>query len=322
MPKRSKRGRRGATGYGLTFLAIFLLVLLGTVFFKEKGFFPAESPKPKTPPDRKARTFQARPSSPDLSKSDLPRNTPLPQMVIVLDDLGGENHLSKELLRLPLPLTLSLLPFTPYAKALAEEAHRQGKEVILHLPMEPHGYPRVNPGEGALLCGMKKREFLQQLSANLEAVPHIKGVSNHMGSRLMENPEKVKLIFTELRKRGLFFLDSRTSPHSVGLLTAKRVGLKALERTLFLDHSQKEEDIRSQIEHLIQIAGSTGTAVGIGHPYPATVRSLEEMIPRIKGMGVEVVPLSSLPPTFDCDAASWLTGGKGEFKNVDSILGG
>src|SRR4030043_318574 len=107
-----------------------------------------------------------------------------PKIAIVIDDLGGENKISQELLRWDLPITFSILPFTPYSKTLAGEAHRRGKEVILHLPMEPRGYPQIRPGEGVLLEEMDEAKLLRQLSKDIEAVPHIKGGSNNMGPRM------------------------------------------------------------------------------------------------------------------------------------------
>jgi polysaccharide deacetylase 2 family uncharacterized protein YibQ len=217
-----------------------------------------------------------------------------PKVAIVIDDLGGENRISQELLRWDLPLTFSVLPFTPHAKTLALEAHRQGREVILHLPMEPHGYPKIRPGEGVLLQEMDEARLLGQLSKDIEAVPYIKGVSNHMGSRLMEDPEKVKIVFSELKRRGLFFLDSRTTPQTIGLQVAQSVGLKAMERSLFIDHSSDEEKIKQKLERLIQLSLSTGKAVGIGHPHPSTIKCLKEMIPKIQEKGIDIVPLSTL----------------------------
>jgi uncharacterized protein len=217
-----------------------------------------------------------------------------PKIAIVIDDLGGENKISQELLRWDVPITFSILPFTSYSKILAREAHRKGKEVILHLPMEPHGYPQTRPGEGVLLEEMDEARLLRQLSKDIEAVPYIKGVSNHMGSRLMEDPEKIKTVFSELKRRGLFFLDSRTTPQTVGLQVAQSVGLKAMERNIFIDHSSTEEDIKQQLEQLIRLSLSKGKAIGIGHPHPATLKSIKEMIPKMKEKGIEVVPLSAV----------------------------
>ncbi|HYA92560.1 MAG TPA: divergent polysaccharide deacetylase family protein [Thermodesulfobacteriota bacterium] len=217
-----------------------------------------------------------------------------PKIAIVIDDLGGENKISQELLRWDLPITFSILPFAPFSQTLAREAHRKGREVILHLPMEPHGYPQVRPGEGVLLEEMDEASFLRQLSKDIEAVPYIKGVSNHMGSRLMEDPEKMKIVFSELKRRGLFFLDSRTTPQTIGLQVAQSVGLKAMERNIFIDNSLAEEDIKRQLEQLIQFSISKGKAIGIGHPHSSTVKFLKEIIPKMKERGIEVVPLSAV----------------------------
>jgi len=217
-----------------------------------------------------------------------------PKIALVIDDLGGERLIARELLEWDLPLTFSILPFTPYAKTIAREAHQKGKEVILHVPMEPHGYPKVRPGEGALLGEMSEESLRRQLVKDIEAVPYIKGASNHMGSRLMEDPEKVKIILSELKRRRLFFLDSRTTPQTVGINVAQGVGVKAMERSLFIDHSLDEEDIKQRIEKLMSLSLSNGKAIGIGHPHPSTIKSLRAMIPKMKGKGIEIVPLSAV----------------------------
>jgi polysaccharide deacetylase 2 family uncharacterized protein YibQ len=229
------------------------------------------------------------PSAPPTLKTAL-----RPRIAIVIDDLGSKNKISQELLRWDLPITFAILPFTPFSKRLAEEAHRKGKEVILHLPMEPHGYPQIRPGEGVLLREMDEARLLRQLSKDIEAVPYITGVSSHMGSRFMEDPEKIRIVFSELKKRGLYFLDSRTTAQTTGLQVAQSVGLKAIERSVFIDHSSTEEDIKGQLEQLIQVSLSKGKAVGIGHPHSSTIKSIKEMIPKMKEKGIEIVPLSAV----------------------------
>jgi polysaccharide deacetylase 2 family uncharacterized protein YibQ len=159
--------------------------------------------------------------------------------------------------------------------------------------MEPQGYPGIKPGEGALLEEMNEISLLSQLSKDIEAVPHIKGVSSHMGSRLTEDSEKMRIILSELKKRGLFFLDSRTTPQTVGLQIAESIGLTAMERTLFLDHSSNEDEIKHEIEKLMEISLSKGRAIGIGHPHPSTIKSLKAMIPMMKQKGIEIVSLSA-----------------------------
>ena len=277
-----------------------LLALLGYAYYTHLA---GERPRPSRALSKKAPAVKKEIQSqiPDSSslkkegdKPSSPQTSPRPKIAIVIDDLGGENKISRELLLFDFPVTFSILPFTTYSRDLATEAHLKGKEVILHLPMEPHGYPKVKPGKGALLEEMNEERLLQQLAGDIASVPNIKGVSNHMGSRLMEDPEKLKIIFSDLKQRGLFFLDSRTTPQSAGLRTARSVGLKALERTLFIDHSPEEETIHEKIEHLIRSSLSTGMAIGIGHPHAATVRAIREMVPRMKERGIEIVLLSAL----------------------------
>ena len=247
----------------------------------ELTFVPTVPPSPK--PGRL-------PGEPEVPKTGL-----TPRIAIVIDDLGGEeNSVSQELLQWNLPITFSILPFTPHAKRLASEAHQKGREIIIHIPMEPHGYPRTNPGKGVLLHDMSKEGFRRQLLEDIEAVPYIGGVSNHMGSRLMEDPEKVKIILTELKKKDLFFLDSRTTSQTVGFRTARSLGVKSGERSVFLDHSKGEQAVTQSIGQLIQTALTSGKAIGIGHPHAATIKSLKKMIPKIQEKGVEIVPLSEL----------------------------
>jgi hypothetical protein len=242
---------------------------------------------PAAPPSAKPGRFPAEPTVPKAGFS--------PRIAIVIDDLGGEeNSIARELLTWDIPITFSILPFVPHAKRLASEAHQKGREIILHVPMEPHGYPRTNPGKGVLLYAMSKEGLRRQLLEDIEAVPYIRGVSNHMGSRLMEDPEKLKIVLAELKKRGLFFLDSRTTSQSVGFQTAKSLGVKSGERSVFLDHAQGEQAVMQSLELLIQTARSSGKAIGIGHPHAATITSLKKMIPRIQEKGIQIVPLSEL----------------------------
>jgi uncharacterized protein len=311
-PQQSKRaGRRGWSGYVLSFILGAFLVFLGYSYFShfsgERAHRPGTPSRKASPADQSA---QDRPHDFGSSKMDAPIPPPSvkkeeglpsasgaggrPKIAIVIDDLGGENYLSRELLLLDFPLTVSILPFTTYSKPLAIDAPQKGKEVILHLPMEPHGYPKVKPGEGVLLQEMDEGRLLRQLSKDIESIPNIKGVSNHMGSRLMEDPEKLKIIFSDLKRRGLFFLDSRTTPQTAGLRTARLVGLKAMERTLFIDNLLENKAIKKNFDRLIRASLSTGMAIGIGHPHSITIQSIREMAPKMKEKGIEIVPLSAL----------------------------
>ncbi|MEW6615334.1 MAG: divergent polysaccharide deacetylase family protein [Thermodesulfobacteriota bacterium] len=216
------------------------------------------------------------------------------KIAIIIDDLGYNNGNAEELLKIDAPLTFSIFPQGPYSKSLAQKAHTRGRDVILHLPMEPYEYPPKNPGDGTLLLDMDNEELLKKLETDIGAVPFIKGVNNHMGSKFTEDKEKMRVVLNELEKRGLFFLDSRTSKNTVGYSVAKEMGLKVAERNIFLDNNQDLKSINAQIYKLAKLSLKNGSAIGIGHPHPATIKALKQMIPELKAKGIEVVPVSQL----------------------------
>jgi polysaccharide deacetylase 2 family uncharacterized protein YibQ len=162
---------------------------------------------------------------------------------------------------------------------------------MLHLPMEPLEYPSVDPGPGALLSSMSADELISQLRNNLSDVPGIKGVNNHMGSKLTAESTRLYQIFSVLKQEGLFFVDSRSSAKTVGRSSARLFRLPFAERDVFIDHIQDPDFMRKQIMELIQLARKNGEAIGIAHPSKTTLRILEEMLPALK-KEVKLVPAS------------------------------
>jgi uncharacterized protein len=199
-------------------------------------------------------------------------------------------------MELDVTLTLALLPHSPYRKSIAEAAHRKGLELMLHLPMEPLGYPEVDSGPGTLHMGMAPDELLETLNRNLDSVPYIRGVNNHMGSKLTADAERMYQIFSILKKRGLYFVDSRTSEESVCQPSARLFQLPFAQRDVFLDHHPEPAFIRKQLRELVRVARRRGDAVGIGHPHRATYRILKEELASLQEE-VELVPASHLTRT-------------------------
>jgi hypothetical protein len=214
-------------------------------------------------------------------------------VAIVIDDLGLSLAAARCFLALEAPLTLSILPFQPETRAVAEEAHRAGRPILLHLPMEPAGYPVVDPGPGALLRAMDRAEVERRVEEAVRDVPFIIGVNNHMGSRYTEDAERMAWVLAGIKKRGLLFLDSRTSAQSKAFQTARELGIQAAERTVFLDNIQEAEAIRVQIRRLVALARQRGRVVAIGHPYPITCQVLKDEYNYLTSK-VELVPITSI----------------------------
>jgi hypothetical protein len=217
----------------------------------------------------------------------------LPRVAIIIDDLGYDKRIARKFLDLDAGLSFSVLPFTPYTQTIADAVTRNGSDLMLHLPMEPLEYPDIDPGPGALLTVMSPDQLIAQLRKNLAAVPGIKGVNNHMGSKLTKQSSQMYQIFSILKQQGLFFVDSRSTARTQGRSSARLFRLPFAERDVFLDHRTDPDFIRAQIKALIAIARKNGEAVAIAHPYPATYRVLKDVLPELKTQ-VDLVPISRL----------------------------
>ena len=217
----------------------------------------------------------------------------LPQVAIIIDDFGYDKETALRFLELDGVLAFSVLPHSPFQSEIASAIHETGRDVLLHLPMEPLDYPVVNPGKGALIASMEPKELLDQLLEDLAAVPFIVGVNNHMGSKLTQDAVKMSQIFKVLKGRQLFFVDSLTSPLSSCADAARMLDLRFACRQVFLDHVQEPNAIRFQIKRLVTVAKKRGQAIGIGHPYPITWKILKEELPHIRRQ-VKLVPVSEI----------------------------
>jgi len=216
-----------------------------------------------------------------------------PRVAIIIDDLGYHRDVDLQLIRLDLPLSFAILPWAPFTNFVTQEASRRGRELLLHQPMEPRDYPCIDPGVGALLLSMDEVLLKETLHKNLRQVPGARGVNNHMGSSFTENRDKMSMVLRELRKLGLFYVDSRTTNGTVGLEEAKKIGVPAAERTIFLDNNPGPEAISAQIRQLMTAAKRSGSAIGIGHPYWQTVEIIKKYRNTLKDE-VSLVPVSEL----------------------------
>ena len=216
-----------------------------------------------------------------------------PKIAIIIDDIG-QKRLDFSFLDIPYPLTFSVLPFTNYGAEFARRARAKGHDVMVHIPMEPVGYPNINPGRGALTTLMSDYELLDQLNRDLSQIALADGASNHMGSKFTQNEVAIEAVLAELKSRGLFFVDSRTAPNSLAFKIAKEIGLPVAGRDVFLDNVIDESAIRENILKACEIAKKRGYAVAIGHPHLATLNALKAELDNIKSSGIEVVPVSKL----------------------------
>jgi uncharacterized protein len=236
------------------------------------------------------------------------RETPrILRAAIIMDDLGNDVAAAHRLLALPYPLTFSILPGLPHSSLTAETAHRGGRVVMLHLPMEPLPGASAQPGPGEIKVGMSAREVASMIAADLASVPFAQGVNNHMGSRATADPALMAEVMRVLAARRLFFVDSRTTTETRALAAAWRAGVPAFYRSVFLDDKESVDYSLGQLRQFRRVIEEQGAAIAIGHPHPTTLKALAEFLPALEQSDIQVVPASelvSLPETSRIEPAS------------------
>lgn len=216
-----------------------------------------------------------------------------PAVSVVIDDIGYNWPDGRAAVGLPGAVTCAFLPHTPYASRLARLAHAHDKQIILHLPMEALDNQPMGPG--GLSVTMSKPAFLRTVRSDLASIPFVRGVNNHMGSLLTQQPRQMRWLMDDLMYHGdLFFLDSRTTARTVAQRAAINEGLPNIRRNVFLDDVLQPAAVRRQFEELVRLARRHGAALAIGHPHPVTLAVLRQMLPTLKAQGIRLVPVSQL----------------------------
>lgn len=224
---------------------------------------------------------------------------------IIIDDLGKTLDSGRRALALPGPVACAFLPRATYTRQLASSAHGAGKEVLLHLPMDSVDGRQLD--QGAVTLDMSESQVMATVNQGLDAVPHVSGINNHMGSLLTRHPGHMLWLMHALRGRGgdLYFVDSRTTVATVARQIARENGVPSIERDVFLDNDIDLHAIRSEFNRLIALANKQGFAVAIGHPYPQTLSLLEQQLPLLKDQGVQLVSVSELIERQTGGEQSW-----------------
>lgn len=213
---------------------------------------------------------------------------------IIIDDLGNQMAAGRRAIKLPGALTYAFLPHLVCSPRLADLANSHHKEVMLHLPMEADRGEALGPG--GLTRKMNEKQLKDEMRRDINAIPHVRGFNNHMGSLLTQNSQRMDWVMQmAMFRNDLFFVDSRTTRNTVALKEAEKHGIRSAKRDVFLDYKKDNEAIvRQQLKVLIHQAREKGTALAIGHPYRDTMKVLKAWLPTLKAQGIKLVPVSEL----------------------------
>jgi len=268
----AKKGRKGRKKIRRSWIFLFLLIpllFLGSLALHEAVH--DRSPKRWIP-----EITVTKPSTP-------------PRLAIIIDDGGYNLDNLKEILNLGKPITFAILPNTPQTRQTAHLVHQKGGEVMLHLPMEPKEENGLALEKDMVKTDMDSAAIQNVLRVGLSRIPHVRGMNSHMGSKATEDPRVMGAVMDVLKREGLYYIDSHTSPHSAGIKAAQAAGIPSARNAKFLDAVKETGKIKEAIRAAMAKAQEEGKAAAIGHPDPLTLRSLQEMVPEIEKAGIKLV---------------------------------
>jgi len=252
------------------------------------------------------RTASRPPQTADAKPADEASAAPLPKVrpkrrqavaggggdiVLIIDDLGFDGQPLERLMALDPNINASILPNGTRTAEFARRLNARGFEILCHLPMEPRGGEA--PGRNAILTSMSDEEIARLTRENIESVPYARGVNNHMGSRATADRRVMTSVLRAMPGE-LYFIDSRTGSGSVAEDVARELNVRTAARHVFLDDETSERAVRRQVRELAEAAQKKGVAIGIGHPYPVTLRVLAEELPELRAQGFRLVRASEI----------------------------
>jgi polysaccharide deacetylase 2 family uncharacterized protein YibQ len=217
---------------------------------------------------------------------------PAARVAILFDDAGGSLVHMQAIIDLGRPVTITVLPGLRFSREVAVLAEEAGLDVMLHLPLEPED-PKLPLGPGGITTAMTDAQIAQVVAADLDQVPGAIGINNHEGSKATADERVMRAVLEVVRSRGLFFVDSVTSPRTIAGRMAAQMQIPTASRSVFLDNQNQAEAIRTQLRELITVALQRKQAIAIGHAMRMTPQVLQEMLVEFDRQDIELVPVST-----------------------------
>jgi uncharacterized protein len=272
------------------YLVLLLFLVLGAFLLGRYLGTPSNPSLPKPNPTVSVASSATLPATVGLE------TTTKPKICLIIDDAGYQKgEALQHLYNFKVPVTASIIPDVQFSKSLAEEFPGHGVEVMCHMPMEGHEKGMVGEDYKEFLRkGMAPDQVKKEMEAALDGLPNCKGLNNHMGSVATTDLDLMREVCDVLKSRGLFIIDSRTSPKVVVEKAAKEAHIPFAHRDVFLDNLETPGAILKQLDQTVAYAKKHGSAVAIGHFKLVTLKTLEQAIPKLKEQGIEFVYASKI----------------------------
>lgn len=315
-PNRKKQKQGGRAYAALFVVVVVLLAVGGYLLFGSRPDKPKTPQVPTTSLPKPPAALPSRPVVPPTVQvaprpaeqpaypveKDVPSPAPAPvvtesgtgKLAIIIDDMGTTVQEARSLAAIGVPVTLSIIPGLRSYREVAAFAASSGVETMIHIPMQSKGWPERRLEANGLLVTMAENDIRDRIEEFQRNIPRAVGANNHMGSEFTEHDDKMKAVLGVLQRKGLFFIDSVTSPKTVGYQLAQEMGIKSARRNVFLDNEQNAAYILGQLNQAVRMAKKNGAAIAIGHPHPMTIKTLSAALPTLKHQGITLVPASQL----------------------------
>jgi len=219
-------------------------------------------------------------------------------IAIIIDDFGNNSAGTNEMLSLPIKFTGAVMPSMSKTSEECELLFNSGKDVILHMPMEPHKGKLSWLGNSYILDNYTDEQVKKVFSESISQINHCVGVNNHMGSKVTENERIFNTIFSIMKENNLIFIDSVTTPKSIVEKTACENKIKYMKRDVFLDSTQDIQKIKQNIIKTSEIAKKQGFAIAIGHVGAeggiATYTAIKDTYKELEEQGIVFVGVKDL----------------------------
>lgn len=211
-------------------------------------------------------------------------------IAIVVDDMGY-SYLENEIFKLSPKISISIIPDAPFATERNSQAQQQGRNILIHLPMQPMNYHSIEKHN--LHTGMNAKDVQTIMDFATSKVPNAIGLNNHMGSRATADEQLMNLLMQQLQQRNLNFLDSMTTAKSVARAKANAHGVKNLRRDIFLDDANDFPSLHQQWQKAINHARKHGVTVMIMHPRPHSLQVLKQGLANLPS-DIELIKINQL----------------------------
>ena len=220
------------------------------------------------------------------------------RVALIINGFGADWDATAEaMLTFAQPITWGVLPGLRSSKEIANAARARGIEVLLSLPMEPQGYPRVHPGGDAITVDLTAAEVRSRMRRALGSVGEVEGIVSYMGAMATTDADLMRVVLDEVNRRDLFFVDSRSTEQSRVSEVARQLGARAIASSLFIDdEDMSQAEVARRLDRLMEVAAAEGEVVAVGHCYPQTLAALAAARPEFAARGLELVPVSKLVP--------------------------